>query len=346
MKTITLDVHTEACQMAVVTEDGEVVYEAKVETTPEELRRAVGGVPGCKRVIFEEGPLSGWIHDALQEVVDEVISCDPRHNALIASAEDSNDERDARRLAMLVQANAIHGVYIPPEPYRTLRSLVHYAYTITQAMTQVKNQMKGLCRRYGIRCKGTGLYRSAARPAILKVVPSAMVHWQLTSLCRRLDGLRRERVGVHRMIVKQSATIDAVTRLQTIPGVGPSVGPAIVAWIADPDRFKNRNARSSYGGLGLKHDISNWKTTMRARASKRGQRELKRVLFLAARAAVRSKSALAKRYEARRAAGWEDKKAIRDLARTILFTACAIWKNGREYNDAKVSVPNIKHVAR
>ena len=39
------------------------------------------------------------------------------------------------------------------------------------------------------------------------------------------------------------------------------------------------------------------------------------------------------------AEGWEDRKAIRDIARTILFVACAIWKSGKEYDDGKVGVP-------
>jgi len=75
MKTIALDVHTVQSQMDVVSEDGEVLLERQVETDPEELRRAVVAIPGPKRVVFEEGPLSGLIRDALASVADEVISC-------------------------------------------------------------------------------------------------------------------------------------------------------------------------------------------------------------------------------------------------------------------------------
>ena len=64
-----------------------------------------------------------------------------------------------------------------------------------------------------------------------------------------------------------------------------------------------------------------------------------RALFLSARGALKGTSALKARYEARMAAGWEDRKAIRDVARTILFVACAVWKSGRGYDDGKVGVP-------
>ena len=56
MKTVTLDAHTERSQMAVISAHGEILIELQVETTPEELRRVVSGIPGPKRVILESGP--------------------------------------------------------------------------------------------------------------------------------------------------------------------------------------------------------------------------------------------------------------------------------------------------
>lgn len=67
---------------------------------------------------------------------------------------------------------------------------------------------------------------------------------------------------------------------------------------------------------------------------------LKRVLFLAARASLQGKNnAFARRYRARREAGWEDRNAIRDEAHTMLQVVCRIWTTGEEYDDARVSVP-------
>jgi hypothetical protein len=96
----------------------------------------------------------------------------------------------------------------------------------------------------------------------------------------------------------------------------------------------------SYAGLGLGQGYTDWKPISRARASKRGNRAIKRVLFLAARAAVKSKSALARRYEAQRQAGLDERAATRNLARTILFIACSLWKKGKRYDDTCVAVPN------
>jgi transposase len=346
MKSITLDAHSGESQMVVMSEEGEILIELRVETTPEELRRVVGGVPGPKRVIFEEGPLSAMIHDALEGVADEIISCDPTRNALIARSENSNDEQDARRLGVLHRAGAIHPVHIPAEPYRTLRSLTHHDQGLAEAVAATKNRIKALCRRNAIPCKGAAVYHATGRKETTGKLPNAALRWQMESLYRQLDALRLERVRARGMVLKQARKTKVVKHLRTIPGVGPKTGPVIAAWIADPRRFRNRNALSSYGGLGLKQDVSNWKVLRHAHASRRGNRELKRALFIAARCALRGTSALRRRYDARCAAGWEDRKAIRDVARTILFIACAIWKKGTEYDDAKVSVPENDRGAR
>ena len=339
MRIVTLDVHAELCQLLAVTEHGEVIIELQVETRPEELRRVIGGIPGPKRVVFEEGPLSGMIYDALKDVADEVISCDPTRNALIAQSEVSDDELDTRRLSTLARVGAIHPVRIPGEPHRTLRSLTHHQYTLVKDITRAKNRLKALCRRHGIPCRGTGIYGSAGRAQALKIAPNAFVKWQLESMYRRLREVRLERARARQLVGKCAKKLPAIKRIKTAPGMGPTTAPTVVAWILDPTRFKSRGAISAYAGLGLRKDVSAWKDVSRARASKRGQRELKRALFLAARAALRGKNALRTRYDARIAAGWEDRKAIRDIARTILFAVCAIWRNGREYDDGKVNVP-------
>lgn len=341
MKTVSLDVHSEASQLVAVSSEGEIILEMKVATETEELRRIVGGIPGPKRVVFEQGPLSGMISDALEGVADEIISADATRNALIAKSEKNSDERDARDLALLSRANALHEIYIPPEPYRTLRSVVVYDYGLAGAMTAVKNKIKALCRRHGIRTRGTAVYIKKNRKEVMNALPGPCLRWQLQSLYRRLDGLRRDRIGAHRAMSGMIKNLPEVKLVQSIPGLGPKTARVVVAWIVDPHRFKSRSALSSYAGLGLGQGWTNWKPVGYARASRRGQRQLKRVLFIAARAAIAGKNTLAKRYEIRRSAGWDDRKAIRDIARTILFILRAVWITGKEYQDALVKVPVI-----
>jgi len=340
VKTVSLDLHGDATQVTLVEETGEVLFEMKVPTEREALRAVVGGIPGPKRVVYEEGPLSGLIHDALKDLCEEIISCDPSHNAMIALAEDASDERDARRLAQLAQLNAVRRVYVAPEPYRSLRSLLVHDHGLQRSITGVKNRIKGLCRRQGICRRGKAIYWRGQRAKVLEGLPNGALRWQMESLYRELDALRRERVGAHRVLGQITRGMPVIRRLQTIPGVGPITARTLVGWIVDPARFRSRNALHSYVGLGLGQGFTNWKPVGPARASKRGNREVKRVLFLAAGAARRSDSALARRYEARLRAGWPVSKALRDLARSLVEIAGCLWRKNREYDDARVAVPS------
>jgi transposase len=336
VKVVSLDVHAEASQLCAVTEEGEVLLEMKVATDPAILRTIIGGIPGPKRVVFEEGPLSGRLMDALKDVADEVISCDPARNAMIARSENSNDERDARRLALLTRAGAIHPVWVPPEPYRTLRSLLVHDERMQSGITSVQNRIKALCRRTGTAYRGGNVYRSKNRPGVLEQIESPGLRWQMDSLYRQFDLLRRERAGARQTKKSVARKLPEVARFETAPGVGAITAQTLAAWVADPTRFHSRSALNSYAGLGLGQGFTNWAPIGKAKASKRGQRQLKRVLFLAANVAVRGDNALARRYQARTKAGWEHGKAIRDIARMLLWTLCALWRTGTNYDDSRI----------
>jgi transposase len=340
-----MDVHASDCEVLVCEETGEILLELKVPTTHEELRRVIGGIPGVKRVVFEHGPQATLIKDALQDLVEDVVAADPTQNPLIARAENASDELDARRLRVIDRARGIHPVYVPDEPYRELRSLLCHDHDMADQVTATKNRIKGMLRRHGIPCRGKGVYRKAGRKEVAAQLPDAHWKWQLGSLWRLLDWLRKERVAAHRQIRRVCRKLPVVAKLKKIPGVGALVAPTIVAWIVDPSRFQRMNQISAYAGLGLGQNITGWKTIGRARASKRGQRELKRVLFIAARAAKLGDNALARRYHSRIASRWQDKDAIRDLARHILFIACAIMRTGKDYDDALVNVPPVPGAA-
>jgi transposase len=339
MKIVSLDVHTEASQLLAVNEDGEVVLEMKLATEPELLRTVIAGIPGPKRVVFEEGPLSGMLMDALSEVADEVISCDPTQNPTIARDENSNDERDAAHLATLAQLGQVHPVYVPPEPYRTWRSLLVHDRRLERWTASTKNAIKALCRRQGIRYRGQRIYEAAGRGWVAGEIESTLLRWQVGSQYRQLDLFQQERQRLLARLRREMKPRPVVSRLCTVPGVGFLTAATLLAWVVDPGRFKSRSALSAYAGLGLGQGVTAWKPIGRAKASKRGQRQLKRILFLAAHAASRSHSALGRRYQAHRDAGWEQSKAIRDLARTLLRTVCALWKTHKEYDDEQVTVP-------
>lgn len=208
---------------------------------------------------------------------------------------------------------------------------------------RTQNRIKGLCRRHAIKYRGRGIYRGKSRPGVLEQCPNPSIRWPFASLYRQYDFHREERLrerNAFRNLARKEARF-AVKRLRTIPGVGEMVALTVVGWIVDPKRFATRNKLSWYGGLGVRQNVSNWKPAGAARASSRGNRQLKRVLFLAARAAVLGyrQNALARRYRKHPEMGWEARPAIRDIARKILNLICLLWRKGGTYRDELVAVP-------
>jgi transposase len=338
VKIVSLDVHAETSQVAVIDEQGELLLEMKVPTRAESMREFVAGIAGPKKVVFEEGPMSAMLHDALKDVCEEVSACNPAHNALIALSEDSNDERDARRLARLAHNGSLKMVYAAPEPYRSLRSLVGHEQQIQQRLTALKNRIRGMCRRHGCDGLRRRVYARRRREEALSHFAEGAVRWQMESLFRELDLLVRERAGVTRQMKRLCAKLPEAEWIDSIPGVGGITTRTLVGWIADPYRFVSRSKGSSYAGLGIGQGITNWKPVGRARASRRGNRQVKRVLMIAAKAASVTDSALGRRYAARIRAGWDCNKAYRDLGRKIFRLALVLWRNRCEYDDGHVSV--------
>jgi len=342
MKIISLDVHAQRTQLCVSDADGTIVLEKAVETRCDCLREAVRKIPGPKAVVFEHGPLSGFLVDALAGLDVEIVSADPARNAMIARAEDSNDERDARRLGTLQRAKALRAVYVPPAPFRVLRALTSYEEDLTRQSSRVMSQLKALCRRFAIRYRGKHVYRKPNRPAMLEQLPSDAMRGLAQSLYRRLDQLRSERIVVRRILRRESAKLPVCRRLETIPGIGPVTARVIVAWIVNPERFKKFSGLCSYAGVGLSQNVTGWRATRRPRASRRGQRHLKRALFQSARGALRgSSNALKQRYDVRVRGGWEPRKATRDLVRTLLRAIVGVWKTKGVYDDGRIKIPPL-----
>ncbi|MBL8821166.1 MAG: transposase [Planctomycetia bacterium] len=117
---IALDTHCSTTDMVTINASGKVIKQDRFSTTIPSLLQMITSVPRPRSVTFEEGPLAGWLARHLRGVVDELVVCDPRSNALIAKDSDKDDPLDAMKLAQLFR-----GVYLKP---------VHQAATEERAL--------------------------------------------------------------------------------------------------------------------------------------------------------------------------------------------------------------------
>lgn len=145
---------------------------------------------------------------------------------------------------------------------------------------------------------------------------------ELKAVLRKLDALIAKIDSAMSAIAAHSPQHEETQqRLQTIAGVGPVVGMALTNTL-ERVPFRNADAFVAFTGFDPRANDSGNKVGRR-RLSKRGPAELRRLLFNAAMAAVKSK-AWKPVYEHHRAKGWSTTAALVIIARKIARAAWSI----------------------
>src|SRR5207244_11056924 len=101
-----------------------------------------------------------------QPQATQVLVCDPRLNALLKEAHNS-DKIDARKLADLLRTGMLRPVYHGEHGLRTLRELGRSYQTLSQDLNRVMNRIKALYRGWSIPCDGTQVYAPRDREECL-----------------------------------------------------------------------------------------------------------------------------------------------------------------------------------
>src|ERR1035437_5670264 len=106
IKYIGMDVHQEAVVMAVLNSSGKLVMGTIVETKASSILQFIHGLRGEQHVTWEEGTWASWLYDLLQPLVEQMLVCNPRRNALLKEGSKS-DKVDARKLAELLRTGML-----------------------------------------------------------------------------------------------------------------------------------------------------------------------------------------------------------------------------------------------
>jgi transposase len=134
-------------------------------------------------------------------------------------------------------------------------------------------------------------------------------------------------------LIAQDETMTAVqNRLLTIAGIGPQCSATLTA-LLERIPFKDVNAFVAFSGLDPRPRDSGKKRGVRV-LTKRGPPSLRRLAYMAAFAACRTK-VFKPVYQAIRARGFSSTEAFVILARKILRIAWAVWKSGLPFDPSK-----------
>ena len=257
MKILALDLgkfNSVACMYASPSDQHEF---RQIRTTAREIHDLVVAVEP-DLVVFEVCNFAGWVHDLVCALDVEVRVANPAHEGWRwKSVKRKTDRDDALKLARLAAANQLPTVYMPSYGVREWRSLIQYRHKLVGRRTAIRNSIRSILMRQGI--KAPPAHRPWTKAGLEELSKMARPMSDLgmdelwrgmlgTELCalQQLEGLLGQADAKLNSI---GATQEQVVRLRTIPGVGPRLAEAIVSCIDDPHRFKNGRQVACYVGL-------------------------------------------------------------------------------------------------
>jgi transposase len=239
-------------------------------------------------VVIEATTNSWWFVDLVQPLVLSVTVAHPRDLQLITAARVKTDARDARKLAKLLAAGLIPGIWVPPPHVRDLRGLIAHRARLVSQRTQARNRLQSVLHRHQI-APPPGKPFAAKNHAWWADLPLAGVEQlrvqQDLALQTTFDDLITTVEAELATLSMADPWVQATPCLIQLPGVGVLTAMTILGAIGTISRFPGAKQLVSYAGLGVGVHASG-ETRRTGGITKEGRRDLRRVMVEAAWIAV------------------------------------------------------------
>jgi len=246
--TIGLDLGDRSSWYCVLDEQGEVVLEQRLGTTPKAMKEGFGGMPRS-RIALETGMHSPWVSRLLGELGHEVIVAHARNVRLIGESRKKDDRLDAQTLARLAR---IDPQLLSPVKHRSAKAqadltVIRARAGLVRARTALVNTARGLAKSYGERLRGCNVRNmnpekaEGLSPELQKALEPLLAG--IESLSERI---REYNEGIEEL-AEQS--YPQVALLKQVKGVGTLIALTFLLTLEDAHRFHKSRDVGCYLGL-------------------------------------------------------------------------------------------------
>ena len=261
---------------------GRMVFRKKLSR--QQLLRTLANVPAC-RVVMEACAGSHWLARQLVSLGHEARLISPQWVRPFVAGGDKNDFGDAQAICEAASRPSMRFVSPRNEAQQTVSALHRIRERLVRERTATVNQIHGFLLEFGISLpKGAAIIRRL--PAVLshETLPARLVALveRLRAQFRYLDEQIQQ---VEQELLAALREDDRSRRLLEIPGIGPITASALAVELGDARQFANARQFSASIGLVPRQYSTGGKPTLLG-ISKRGDRNLRRLLVQCARAVM------------------------------------------------------------
>jgi len=276
--------------------------------------------------------MSPWLWHALKEMGLPVVCIHATHVARFLELRlNKTDKNDARGIAEYLQKGNCSIVNVKSlESYR-VRALIGMRAQLVGMRTDVKNQVRGILKTYGL-----VVSHSEEKGFEAKL---RMVTKRFPDMRKMVEPLLQVLASIHGQIVALERTVKDYARndnicrhLMTVPSIGPMTVTAYTVAVDDPNRFRKSRSVGAYFGLTSRRYQSG-EVDRKGHISKWGDNLVRSYLFEAAAVLLtRTKSFCAlKSWGLRIAKRAGMNKARVAVARKLAVILHQMWLTGEEF---------------
>ena len=272
-----------------------------------------------------ESTSNAWeIYDLISPLVAKALVANPLKVGQIAGAKVKTDKLDVERLLILLIADIVPEVWVPPHHVRDLRALISHRWRIHKQIAMTKNRLHSFIHRFNLIPPAGPLFSEKNLSWWQEQEFSSMVRLQIEQDLLILEHLTAHKEAVHQELAclsNRKPWAKDVVFLMQLPGLGVVLAMTVLSAIGDISRFENAKNLVGYAGLGAGVHDSGLKHQGKG-ITKSGRKELRWAMVEAAWGAVRSDPHWKTQYEQFKKRGKHSNEAIVAVARKLLVS---IW---------------------
>lgn len=254
--------------------------------------------------------LAAWLTVGRPSMVPVIV--DPKavcHFIRSLRLRNKTDRADAAALARYGAERAPEAQPPPTPEYATLREMSRQRTFIVNTIVAARNRLEEIAASREV----AALHRKTIR--------------RLEDDLRQIESLMRRHVEEHANLR------EAVSRLDTIPGVAFITAATILGELGDLTRFRKSRSLSAFAGTSPRRFESGDSVKGKTRMCKQGPPQVRHSLYMAALSAIRGDNSLARFYAALVAKGKPKMVAIGAVMRKMLVLMRALLIKQADYHN-------------